>query len=540
MLAAFVFPILGLLTLWLLSRWTTIAKLPVYVTVTLLVSFFIPISTVALVPFDLVDDETLDNHKRLIMWRVIYWLSFLLMWLVLPLMQAYVESGYYNPWQKLKDASKNCLKSQLIILFCGAIGGIYMSVTAGLSFTSLKGLCIALSHSYGLLLVIWMLGHSAVSIPRSMLFNSVGANLHDLYCHATHYYDAYRDAQSNYDDVVAKIMALEAIKTEKYAKWIDSLIADISSQDIGSGFGVGGRAGSSGNLSTGASASASGATGASGRAQPRDLTPTNISDLGRRLYRDQSRLLRSRADWESLLAKVEYFEQLQSGTTHTRIAKIRPYLYMVGGLFLSCLSVIVIWSEIVSGTKLSLIDIIIRHVAKAFKVLFAALFLGYMCFLVNSALTSMRIFNLYAIVPKHTDSSSLIFFAAYALRLTVPLSYNFLMLTSTQETVFQEFLGKFINLTALGKYFNQVLPRLVIVPVLMTLFNVYDLVKDYLGFGFGLDYFGDDENEVVSAEPEGRDLVRRALQGFAAFQQPEVVEEQENTGLLSVVKGWFA
>ena len=58
MLAVFAFPILGLLTLWLLSRWTTIAKLPVYVTVTLLVSFFIPISTVALVPFDLVDDET--------------------------------------------------------------------------------------------------------------------------------------------------------------------------------------------------------------------------------------------------------------------------------------------------------------------------------------------------------------------------------------------------------------------------------------------------------------------------------------------------
>lgn len=540
MLAWLAFPVLAVLTVYLLSRWTVIAKLPWYVTAALFVSFFIPISTVALVPFDLANDAILDNSMRLAIWRAIYWLSFVLMWAVLPILQGYVESGYFAPLAKLQDAFRSRLKSQLAILFCGLIGAIYVTVTAGLSFTSLKALCVALSHSYGLVLVIWMLGHGAISIPRAMFLNTAGRQLHDSYCRAPHVYDAYRDAQANYDDVVGKILALEAVKNEKYAPWIDSLVGSIRAQDLEAG------ARSTGPLSTrtgpGASASASASARRAPAAQPRDLTPANVSDLGWRLYRDESRLLRSRADWEALLTRVEYFERLSAGGS--RFAQVRPLLFVAGGALLSALSVVVVWSEIVSGTRLSLVDLIVSHVPKALQVFFAAVILGYMCFLVNASLTSMRVFNLYAIVPKHTDPSSLIFYAAYALRLTVPLSYNFLMLTSTEETVFQEFLGKYINLTALGKYFNQVLPRLIVVPVVLSAFNVYELVKDYLGFGLGLDYFGDDENDVVSAEPEGRDLVRRAMQGFSTQPQIQLESaeptEDEQGGLLATVKTWFS
>lgn len=528
MLAWFAFPVLAVLTIYLLSRWIVIAKLPWYVFSAVFISFFIPCSIVALVPFDLANDDILNNNMRLMIWRVIYWISFLMMWAVLPILQGYVESGYYDPLAKLKDAFHSRLKSQLIILFFGVIGAIYFTITAGLSFTSLKALCVALSHSYGLVLVIWMLGHGAVSIPKSMFINTAERKLHDSYCRAPHVYDAFRDAQSNYDDVAGKIMALSAVKNEKYAPWLDSLTSAIKQHDL-----------EAGRVNTPASSILNRPDAAASRrapaAQPRDLTQSNVSGLGYRLYRDEARLMRSRADWETLLAHVEYYEQLQA--SNSTYAKVRHSLYIAGGILTGLLSLAIVWSEIVSGTKLSLVDIIIKHVPRALQVLISALFLGYMCFLVNLSLTSMRIFNFYAIVPKHTDESSLIFFAAYALRLTVPLSYNFLTLTTTQETVFQEFLGKYINLTALGKYFNQLLPRLIVIPVVLTAFNVYELVKDYFGFGLGLDYFGDDENDVISAEPEGRDLVRRAMQGFTPHV--EVVEEPAEDGVLGKVKTFF-
>lgn len=494
MLALTLYPVLAALTLWLLSRWTPLRNLPLYVSIPLFLSFFIPISTVALVPFDLVDDQTLDNNARLLMWRLIYWLSFLLMWVVLPIIQAYVESGYYAPLDRLKDASRYTLKYHLIVLGAGLVGAIYMFISAGVSFTSLKALCVALSHTFGLILVIWMLGHGIVEIPRAVWHGTIESQLSKLYRRATHVHDTYSDSQASYDDVVAKIMALEPIKTAKYDEWISGLVNEIRVQEL--------------PLSRAATS----------RAQPRDLTDTNLASLSRIFHRDLGRAIRSRADWTRLLQDVEYYEALRGSNSsfHTRI---RPILARSFAVFLALLGSVIAWSEVVCGTRLSLVDLVVERAPSGLKLLLAMLILGYMCFCVNSSLTSMRIFNLYAIVPHHTDASSLLFFAAYALRLTVPLSYNFLTLNSTQDTVFQEFLGKFINLTAIGKYVNEILPNLILLPIAMSLFNFYEIVKDYLGFGLGLDYVtGNNDIEagssLLSAESEGRELVKRATQGF--------------------------
>jgi len=522
MLAFIVFPILAVLTVAILSRWTSLRQQPLYVLMPLLLSFFIPISTVALVPFDLVNDETVDNRTRLLMWRIIYWVSFALMWLILPVLQAYVESGYHNPLDRIKDALRSTLKYHLIMLAAGIAGLIYMAVSTGLNFTNLKALCVALSHSYGLVLVIWMLGHGCVDIPRNLWHGTVNAKLTKLYMRATVVHDQYSDAQVSYDDVVAKIMALEAIKSSKYGEWIDSLVNDIRSQDM--------------PLSRASTS----------RAQPRDLTPNNVASLARRYYRELSLVKRSQADWQQLLQDAEYYEDLKSSET-PYVNYIRPVLFRGGAVLLGILSVIVTWSEIVADTRLSLVDIIVRKAAPTLRLLLAAGFLGFMCVCVITSLTSMRIFNLYAIVPLQTDASSLLFYAAYSLRLTVPLSYNFLMLNGTQETVFQEFLGKFINLTALGKYFNELLPRLIIIPIVMTLFNFYEIVKDYLGFGLGLDYLADTSDlegggAVVAAESEGRGLVRRSLQGFnqSRFDVSAEPPAEESGGLMARVYSLFS
>ena len=79
------------------------------------------------------------------------------------------------------------------------------------------------------------------------------------------------------------------------------------------------------------------------------------------------------------------------------------------------------------------------------------------------------------------------FYASYAARLTVPLAYNFLTFLPEEEivnkTVFYNFLGKLINLTAISEGFNDFFPALVLIPVCATLFNLYGRVKAVFGFG---------------------------------------------------------
>jgi hypothetical protein len=120
----------------------------------------------------------------------------------------------------------------------------------------------------------------------------------------------------------------------------------------------------------------------------------------------------------------------------------------------------------------------------------------------------IRVFNIYALVHKGSDLQSLIFYGMYACRLTVPLSYNFLTLITSRAPVFEEFLGNSINLTPLGMYFNDWLPRFILIPIILTWFHFYDKVRDYLGFGLDLD---DEDDSAPGSTVEGRELVARAL-----------------------------
>jgi hypothetical protein len=77
------------------------------------------------------------------------------------------------------------------------------------------------------------------------------------------------------------------------------------------------------------------------------------------------------------------------------------------------------------------------------------------------------------------------------------------------------FLGRNINLTPLGSAFNSWFPLFILIPVLFTLFSLYDKIKGILGLGdFGGWIIEDDEDEdrgeIVSVV-EGRGILKREL-----------------------------
>jgi|SRR5277367_1083193 hypothetical protein len=104
--------------------------------------------------------------------------------------------------------------------------------------------------------------------------------------------------------------------------------------------------------------------------------------------------------------------------------------------------------------------------------------------------------------------------------LRIPLAYNFTTLLAHPPapenlTIFSMFLGQNINLTPLGGGFNAWFPLFILIPVIFTLFSLYDKIKGVLGLGDLGGWIIEDEDDEDSGEivsvVEGRGILKREL-----------------------------
>jgi hypothetical protein len=506
----------ALVSLWAISRYCRIREVSAYVLVPLFVAIYIPFSIVVLVPIDLMSSSQnshplfyINEAARLIIWRVMYWLAFTMTWAVLPILQSFVESGHHDPAKKLMDSLRSNAKYQAILLGSGLVGLLYVIITSGLSMGSIKALVIALSHCYALVIAIWLMGHGMVNLPRE-LWNSAdpSARLANGYRQATKLCDAYAEAESSYADVASEILALAPLKDGlRYVEWIDELLDEV---DSGPHFGRDGRLGRSRVT-----------------VERSMINPDYLSTLARRFIKAKARVIRHGSTWQKLLKDCSIAEDKVNARadrslvfrySRTRFPPKMAFLYYtyfhmylirMVAVVLCALSITLIWSELTHGTVVSVVNLIVSATQGIIQQLISSVFLGYMCICACLSLTRIRVFNVYALVHKGSDLSSMMFYATYICRLSVPLSYNYLTLISSRDSVFEEFLGKSINLTPLGKFVNNWQPRLILVPVFLTLFHFYDKVKQYLSLELAFD---DDDDEFGQGSIiEGRELVNRAL-----------------------------
>ena len=126
-----------------------------------------------------------------------------------------------------------------------------------------------------------------------------------------------------------------------------------------------------------------------------------------------------------------------------------------------------------------------------------------------NSLTKLKIFNKYYLVPHKSDPVSTSFYSTYIARLTIPLSYNFITLFISRASIFEDWFGKSIHLTGLFNLMNNWIPRLVLIPIILTLFNVYDRLKRKLGISGDLyDSLGfDQDNDSQVENHKRKDLI---------------------------------
>ncbi|OTB06051.1 hypothetical protein M426DRAFT_319417 [Hypoxylon sp. CI-4A] len=540
--------ILSLIVLLILRHYLPLRTTPAYLLVPVFFALWLPATIVLLVPIDLASNaSTNDLNTRgiwlppralLVSWRISYWLTFVLTWFILPILAEYSDAGYREPKDRVLYSLRQNAQYYALVFGSGVLGLVYFFISYGPSFISLKGLILALAYCWGLVLAIYLMGHGLVAIPRNLIRDaSASQRLRRLQSQAPRLYEKMEDATLSLEDLEVQVSELSKRKTGSarvFQDWIEEL-SDIC------------------NIPESRPRTVLPRSDNDDRIIPTVITEKYLADLTRQLSRarhtksryidEWDRLLRDASKTQAILDSVasrkldlgasppgsSFLDKITILNPYTRYLlhrRIIPYGRVFLGGFLALASACIIWSELVKAAmpSLSVIRFTVVHhwtgdsgrVGFAGQVI-AALWIMYMCAAALHSVTEVKVWRGRALVRRNTAHESAFWYAGQVARLSVPLSYNFVTFLSRdiyEKTTFYDILGRYVDLTPLGKWFDYLFPVLVLIPVFATLFGLYGKVKRF--FGFGVDIVEDEESQTnygTGSWREGRDLIERELNG---------------------------
>ncbi|KIX06296.1 uncharacterized protein Z518_04271 [Rhinocladiella mackenziei CBS 650.93] len=544
-----VFALLALLTisiavLFLLRHYLPLRTTPAFLLVPIFLALVLPASALLLVPMDLASSARGSNHGGkgiwlpqravLVSWRIVYWLTFVLTWVVLPLLGEYMDAGYRDPKSRMIYSLRSNGQYQLIVLACAIVGLVYMIFSYGFDFTAIRALVMALAYVWGLVLAIYLMGHGLVAIPRRMFRQAdISGSLRRVQGQAPRVHDKLEDAIADLDELEAQVMQLRQRKTgtaRDFQEWIDELV-DMISQPASRDFAT--------PVTMGTLAEV-----------PAVITERYLADLTRRLVRARHRRARYLREWDTVVQTATDLQAILDSKASKKLdfgrssapsgqwslitpsmryhlyVHVIPALRIALGAVLAVASGAVIWSEIIKfpAPQLSAVSLTVIHHPSDMNYqigfggqLAASMWVTYMCVCALSSVNDVPTWNQRALVKRNTYAESACWYAGQIAKLTVPLAYNFLTFLPEhihQTSTFYSFLGRLINLTPLGTWFDYLFPMFIFIPVCATLFNLYGKIKNILGFGI----LEEDEEDNPSGFGtggwrEGRDLIARDLEG---------------------------
>ncbi|ORY14956.1 LMBR1-like membrane protein-domain-containing protein [Clohesyomyces aquaticus] len=539
---------ISLLVLLLLRYYLPLRTTPAYVLFPVFLAIALPASIVLLVPIDLASSAGTDTSEsrgiwlpdKVIYksWRVTYWLTFALTWIILPYLGEYCDSGYREPKDRLMYAIRSNGRYQMLMLGSCVVGAIYFILTNGWHYETLKGMVMALAYAWGLVLAIYLMGHGLVAFPRSLFrYANISGRLKRLQSQAPKINDKLTEALDKLDQYECQVVQLKQRKngiSRDTQEWIEELVEMSSLPEN--------RANVTARAST--------------ATVPAVITERYLADLTRKLKRARHAKMRFSDEWDRLIQKAVktqaildskaskrlefntspfstpragYLSKITILTPYTRYhlhAYAIPALYYFFSVICALASACVVWSECVKSfdePKLSLIGLTVAHLRSSSRPqigfdgqAMAALWLCYMCICAFFSLTEVKIWGNRALVKRGTYQESATWYGLQVAKLTVPLAYNFVTFIPPmigQETGFHRFLGRLIKLTAISEGFSTYFPIVILIPVAASLFGLYGRVKKLCGFGDLLEDEEDGDGDVFGTGSwrEGRALIDREV-----------------------------
>ncbi|GJN68979.1 hypothetical protein PCL_08140 [Purpureocillium lilacinum] len=554
--SVFALLIISVAVLLILRHYLPLRTTPAFYLVPIFFALWLPLVAIILVPIDLAssaatDDEAtrgiwLPQRVVLVSWRITYWLTFVLTWFILPILAEYSDAGYREPNDKLRYSLRQNAQFYAIVAAASIVGLVYVAIAYRLTFDLLKGLVMALAYCWGLFLAIYLMGHGLVSIPRQLIRSaSISGQLRRLQSRAPNAYEKMEDALVTLQEIELQVRELGRRKTGTamdFQDWIEEL------QDLA-------------NVPLNQPPSSIASLTSHDRIIPTVITEKYLADLTRKLVRARHARSRYVDEWDRLVHEASemqtildsaaskkldfgsaspnsgFWETTTMLTPYTRYLcyyHIFPYARLGLGFFLAAASACIVWSEFVKFPfpMLSVVRLSVIHhwVGNKAQVGFAgqmisAFWICYMCAAALTSMTEVKVWRGRALVKRNTAHEAAFWYATQVAKLCVPLSYNFLTLLTSEvykKTTFYNFLGRLINVTDLGRWFDNLFPIVVLVPVVATLFGVYGKVKRFF---VGIDIIdeedGNPSNYGTGSWREGRDLIERELGGNSLLRRRE-------------------
>ncbi|KAK7868492.1 hypothetical protein R5R35_001901 [Gryllus longicercus] len=483
--------------------------------------------TICQKPWSYVQDDV-----YLHLWRVVYWTSQCLTWLVLPLMQSYIKAGDFTIRGKLKSALiDNAIYYGSYLFICGILL-IYIAVKPGIDLDEpkLKAIASSASNTWGLFLLVLLLGYALVEVPRSLWNSSKRAYLLNYsYFKAAKLSSDKCEAEENVDEVLESLQA--------------------ASMAVGPGHPL------HRNLETILQKVPVELRERMNRRQLPDDTPTDAPSekalirLHRQVIKALQTAHRTETQWSLLVDDILVLEDVvRNQVSHDRHYKptfqpdraswlrvfitpglewywrcvVQSYILKLAAIAAGVLSAAVVWSEVTFFNKKPVLSLFAQFINlaregydyKTIEIL-STMIIAYLCYCAYSTVLKIRVLNLYYLAPHHqTDEYSLIFSGMMLCRLTPPMCLNFLGLVhmdshiikqSTMETYYTQVMGHMDVISIISDGFNVYFPMAVLAFCLATYFSIGSRILSALGFQ---QFVGDDEVTADLVE-EGRELIKR-------------------------------
>ncbi|RMZ88228.1 hypothetical protein DV736_g4545, partial [Chaetothyriales sp. CBS 134916] len=495
---------LCLALLLLLRHFLPLRSTPGFLLLPVFLAVALPASAVLLVPIDLASTSGpqdgaaaskgiwLARRPLLVAWRLVYWLTFMLTWFVLPVLGEYMDAGYREVKPRLVYSLRSNARYQLVMLGCAVAGLVYLILDYGFNLAAIKGVVMALAYVWGLVLAIYLAGHGMVALPRRLLRNAnISGRLRRVQTRAVKVHDKLDDAVLECDALETQVLQLKQRKTGtavQFHDWIEEL-ADMTAHSQ-------------------ARLWSSPATMDAAAEIPAVITERYLADLTRRLERARHQRALYTQEWDHIVQSATDLQaMLDSRASHkldfgragrtmlTPYTRYLVYVHMLpavsmsAGCMLALASVAVILSELIKlpAPQYTPVSLTIVHHPRSHEYqvgfggqVMAAAWIAYMCICALSSVGDVPVWNGRALVKRNTHPEAACWYAAQIAKLTVPLAYNFLTFLPEEvqhKTVFYDFFGRFISLTRLGTWFNYLFPMFILLPVCASLFNLYGRIK---------------------------------------------------------------
>jgi hypothetical protein len=478
-----------------------------------------------------------------VLWRIIYWTSQALTWLILPFMQSFSHTGEFNFSGKVKYAliSNAIYYGTYLAIFSVLL--IYVAIKINIDGQKLKVIGITASNTWGLFLLVLLLGYGLVAVPRSLWYRSdTMLRLKQIYFKLAKLHTEKCESEERLEDVLNLVKDVaEKVKYNHPMRGFVDLIVKKCPEDF--------RNSLRRNMEDYEEFNTNNNTRNTNDNIPNEK---GLVNLHFRLIKAVQIHTRSHNQWSMVVQEAFIIEDLLINETNTNRSYIRTvpstqnfifkkldqprlewlyyciiqkYFTKLLAAVLGVVTISVIWSEMTFFNKkpvLSIMAILLNSSRENYKYftieIVSCLIITYLCFCAYYAIFKMRIFNFYYLDSNHhTDEYSLIFSGMLLCRLTAPLCYNFLGLvhldshitkdTNILETEFTTIMGHMDVISFISDGFNIYFPILICFLCLATFFNLGGHILHFFGFE---QFIGDAEITQDLIE-DGKNLIKRGM-----------------------------